>query len=369
MAPKPRSALRKSARGSARRKPAARVAPGWTALTQGRWEAARSAFADALEQEETPESLEGLSWAAWWLDDADTVFDARERACRLYRRRGDAASAARMATWLAADHLDFRGAFAVANGWLQRARRLLQRVEPRADHGWLAFHEGYIAFIQGDTVRSSELARYTSELGLRFDAPDLEMLGLALEGAVLVACGKVQDGMRCLDEATAAALDTDANIPISRAWACCFLVTACEGVRDYRRAFEWCDRIAEFVERYGSRYMLGFCRQHYAAVHMWRGQWQEAEAHSRPPSTPTPDHGPHTSVEYSPGLPSCAEDRADGRKPSGCSIKRVTALCSSAVRGCRAIAARPSGPSSWRSARCARLQNRSSFNVLQRSKH
>jgi LuxR family maltose regulon positive regulatory protein len=277
MAAKSESSLRKLGTKSAQ-KSAARAAPGWTALAQGRWEAARAAFADALDHEESPESLEGLSWAAWWLDDANTVFDARERACRLYRKRGDAASAARMAIWLASDHLDFRAALAVANGWLQRARRLLQTVEPRPDHGWLAFHEGYIGSIQGDATRSLELARSASKLGRRFDAPDLEMLGLALEGAILVACGKVQDGMRCLDEATAAALETETEIPMSRAWACCFLVTACEAVRDYRRAYEWCDRIAEFVERYGSRYMLGFCRQHYAAVHMWRGQWQEAEA-------------------------------------------------------------------------------------------
>ncbi len=255
-----------------------RAGPGWTALAQGRWEAARTAFADALTHEESPEYLEGLSWAAWWLDAADAVFDARERAYHLYRRRGDASSAARMATWLAADHLDFHGAFSVANGWLQRARRLLQAIEPGPDHGWLAFHEGYIASIQGDAARSSELARSAWELGRRFAVPDLEMLGLALEGAVLVECARVQEGMRRLDEAMTAALESDASVPISRAWACCFLVTACEAVRDYRRAFEWCDRIAEFAERYGSRYMLGFCREHYAAVHMWRGHWQEAEA-------------------------------------------------------------------------------------------
>jgi len=46
-----------------------------------------ASFADALAREETPEALEGLSWAAWWLDDADAVFDAREQAYRLYRRR------------------------------------------------------------------------------------------------------------------------------------------------------------------------------------------------------------------------------------------------------------------------------------------
>ena len=49
-------------------------------------------------------------------------------------------------------------------------------------------------------------------------------------------------------------------------------------MRDYERAFEWCDRIAEFAERYGSRYMLAFCRAEYGAVHLWRGRWKQAEA-------------------------------------------------------------------------------------------
>lgn len=252
-------------------------AAGWTALGEARWETARDAFAAALEVRETPECLEGLSWAAWWLDDANAVFDARERAFRLYRERGDAASAARMAVWLAADQLDFRGAFAVASGWLRRAHRLLDGLEPSSDHGWLAFHEGYLALVQGHSDRSSELALYASELGRRFHVPDLAMLGLALHGAVLVSRARVEEGMGCLDEATGLALDSEATVPISRAWTCCFLVSACEAVRDYQRAFEWCDRIAEFVERYGSRYMLGFCREHYGAVYVWRGQWAEAE--------------------------------------------------------------------------------------------
>ena len=126
-------------------RPAVARPDGWRALAEGRWEAARDTFATTLAREETPESLEGLSWAAWWLDDADTSFDARERAIRLYRKRGDAASAARMATWLAADHLDFHGAFAVANGWLQRAHRLIATLDTQPDHGWLAFHDGYVA--------------------------------------------------------------------------------------------------------------------------------------------------------------------------------------------------------------------------------
>ena len=182
-----------------------------------------------------------------------------------------------MATWLAADELDFHGAATVAGGWLQRARRLLEPLAAGPDHGWLAFHEGYIAHASGDGARAVELALAAAEIGRRFAVPDLEMLGLGLEGAALVSAAKVEDGMRCLDEATAAALAGEATIPISSAWTCCFLVSACTAVQDFERASEWCDRIAEFAARYGSRYMLGFCRAEYGAVHVWRGRWSEAE--------------------------------------------------------------------------------------------
>jgi ATP/maltotriose-dependent transcriptional regulator MalT len=255
----------------------ASIEAGHEALARGAWEEARVRFEAALEEEETPEALEGLSWSAWWLDDAGAVFDARERAYRLYRKRGDATGTARMAIWLAVDHLDFHGALAVASGWLQRAHRLLGPLEPGPEHGWLAFHDGYVALMRGDAGKAEELGAYAAELGRRFEVRDLEMLGLALEGATLVARARVEEGMRCLDEATVLALEGQAEIPISSAWACCFLVTACTSARDYGRALEWCDRIAEFAERYGSRYMLGFCRAEYGAVHLWRGRWTEAE--------------------------------------------------------------------------------------------
>jgi DNA-binding CsgD family transcriptional regulator len=252
---------------------------GWAALQEGRWVAARARFEEALAVDETPELLEGLSWAAWWLDDGDAVFAARERAYRLYRKHGDPGGAARMATWLAVDHLDFHGAWAVAQGWVRRARRLLEPLASCADHGWLAFHEGYLAHVQGDTSCARERAKTAAELGRRFGLPDLEMLGLALEGASLVASADVEQGMRCLDEATALALEGEAAIPISSAWSCCFLVTACTAVLDFGRAAEWCDRIREFAARYGSRYMLAFCRAEYGVVLLWRGRWRESEEH------------------------------------------------------------------------------------------
>src|SRR5262245_29357346 len=119
---------------------------GRAALATGAWLDARRAFESALgDEEHMPEALEGLGLAAWWLDLADIVFSARERAYRLYRERGDEVSAARVAVWLAWDYGAFRGESAVASGWFQRAHQLLDDVPPRPEHAWLAVREG--AFI------------------------------------------------------------------------------------------------------------------------------------------------------------------------------------------------------------------------------
>ncbi len=166
----------------------------------------------------------------------------------------------------------------VAGAWLQRARRLLEPLDPCPEHGWLDFQEGYVAHALGDTGTARALAVRAAEAGRSLDVPDLEMLGLALEGASLVACADVGPGMRRLDEATAVALEGRAQIPISGAWTFCLLVSACMAVADIERASVWCDRIARFAERYSSRYMLAFCRAEYGALHLWRGRWADAEA-------------------------------------------------------------------------------------------
>ena len=107
---------------------------GRSALARGAWLDAKSAFEGALAQKESPEALEGLGLSSWWLDHGDSVFDTRERAYALYRERGEHASAARLAVWLAWDYAAFRGETAVASGWLQRARRLLEGEPEGPEH-------------------------------------------------------------------------------------------------------------------------------------------------------------------------------------------------------------------------------------------
>jgi ATP/maltotriose-dependent transcriptional regulator MalT len=83
--------------------------------------------------------------------------------------------------------------------------------------------------------------------------------------------------MRCLDEATAAALAGEYEEIVSAGWTFCFLLNACERVRDYERAAEWCSKVEEFSRRMRTNFVTLACRAHYGVVLTWQGRWTEAE--------------------------------------------------------------------------------------------
>jgi DNA-binding CsgD family transcriptional regulator len=254
-----------------------RVAAGREALGRAAWADARGHFEAALAEEETPEAFEGLGVAAWWLEDTAATIAARRRAYSLYRACGDAAGAARAATGLAIDFC-LEGEEAVARGWMQRARRLLEDSEPAAEHGWCAVWEAHMALMADhDPVAAAEHSGRAVALGRAVGDVDLEMLGRAYQGFALVSLGRVDEGMRALDEATTAAMAGEISDIDATATACCCLIYACEFVRDYGRAAQWCERLKEFCERWSYQLMFSICRSHYAGVLIWRGKWADAE--------------------------------------------------------------------------------------------
>jgi LuxR family maltose regulon positive regulatory protein len=266
-------------------------------LSRGAWPEARNAFQSALIVRESPEALEGLALAAWWLDDADVVFDARERSYRLYGERGDRRSAARVAVWLAWDAWAFRGEHAVSNGWLQRARSLLSGLPECPEQAWLEVREGSLCLMEdGDPDRAHTLAAEGIRIARQTHNIDLEMLGLSVQGLALVASGAVSEGMRRLDEVNAAIVAGELKDLVAIGLSCCYMIAACERVRDYDRAVQWCARLKVFCEKWGLRPLFAVCRTQYASICMWRGTWLEAEqeliaagdelAASRPAMTP-----------------------------------------------------------------------------------
>jgi DNA-binding NarL/FixJ family response regulator len=252
---------------------------GRAALRVGDWAAAAEAFEAALREVETPEALEALALAAWWLDDPERVLSTRERAYRLYRARLDQRGAARLAIALAGDYLGFRGEPAVARGWQRRARQLLEGLGPVPEHGWLQIAEGDFALsVDGDPELAAQGARGALEVAEALDVEDLRTLAHALGGASLVVRGELKEGLGQLDAAVTTALSGDLEDPIAIGYSCCYMLHACDKTRDFDRGAQWCARVRAFSERARFNVLLAVCRAHHGSVLVGRGEWPLAEA-------------------------------------------------------------------------------------------
>ena len=183
-----------------------------------------------------------------------------------------------MAVWLAWDTAAFRGEQAIANGWLQRAHRLLADRPDATEHASLALRSGIFALLDdGDPDEAERLASEAVRIGQALGAVDYEMVGRALHGFARVTAGSVEEGLQELDEVNAAVLAGEMSDRVLIGLACCYLIAACERIRDYERAVQWCDRLKAFCTKWGLRPLFAVCRTQYASVCMWRGAWEEAE--------------------------------------------------------------------------------------------
>ncbi|WP_433171760.1 LuxR C-terminal-related transcriptional regulator [Actinoallomurus sp. CA-150999] len=255
-----------------------RLREGRDLLRRGAWADARKVFTVALEASDDPAAAEGIASASWWLENDTEVTARYEDAYRGYRAAGDDRGAARVAAWLGNGALQLRGEAAVAQGWFQRAERLLADLPEGEEHGLLSLFKGMAARFRGDVEETDELAARAVEIGRRLGSPDLEVQGMALTGMARIGQGKVADGMRLLDEAAAAALAGEVR-EVGSVWIpTCYLVQGCEQVRDWDRAEQWRARVMDFCRRFDLGSPFSRCRTHYSTILLWRGDWAAAEA-------------------------------------------------------------------------------------------
>src|SRR6185503_2365342 len=96
-----------------------------------------------------------------------------------------------------------------------------------------------------DPEAADALAIEAIRIGQAIGAIDYEMVGRALHGFALITTGRVRDGLRELDEVSAAILAGELTDRLLIALAGCYLIGACDRARDHARAAQWCDRIKE----------------------------------------------------------------------------------------------------------------------------
>src|SRR5829696_8812073 len=237
------------------------LAAGRAALRNAAWDEARARFEEAASSGDAPEAWEGLSRAAWWQGDEKETLAARERAYRAYRGAGDASGAARMAMWLASDHLDFRGDDAVASAWLRRGRALLNDHGPCAEEGYITLLEADIALLaDSDPAIAERLAGEALDLARGIEDVGVEVVALALLGCALVASGAVDEGLRRLDECASLAVGEEFVETAAPGWALCHTVSACADVGDFARAAQWCRALHTWSAVWQARHFFGVCR-------------------------------------------------------------------------------------------------------------
>jgi tetratricopeptide (TPR) repeat protein len=251
------------------------LATGTAALEAGRWEEARAAFAAALAEHETPQALDGMGVALWWLGETRASVDHTERAYAGFRRAGDTVPAAVAAISLCVTWISNFDNHAAAGGWLARAERVLGDLDPNPLQGWLWLMRGYL---EPDAGRARELQQRALELARATGDPDLELCALGDLGLTLVTAGRVAEGLALIDEAMAGTLGGEHRRLDTVVTACCDMLIACDLAGDLRRAVQWCQVADQFITRYGCPFLYARCRTLYGGVLMAKGRWEEAEA-------------------------------------------------------------------------------------------
>jgi DNA-binding CsgD family transcriptional regulator len=253
---------------------AAAIRNGEQALRDADWEGARTWFEEALAEEQSPEALEGLARASWWLSDSTGAISSWEQAYAAHRKTGDRSRAVLIALLLAEEYGEARGNDAASNGWLARARDLLNDSPPSPEHGWVRLAE---ARTTSDLAASRELAQEALDVARRFGDPDLELLALGRLGLAEIGLGQVEDGMTHFDQAMAAATAGEPRDLRTLGDLYCSLLLGVEVTLDVQRVMQWNDVIMSFMARYNHPAVLTFCGTCCAEVLVASGKWEEGE--------------------------------------------------------------------------------------------
>jgi len=246
------------------------------ALRRHEWVEGYQLLRDADETMElAPEDILLLAEASMWAGHMEDVIAHLERAYRGYLQQSNTLRAAYVATWIAHDQ---RGnlQMSVANGWMSRAKRLLDLEEEAPEHGYWALQKSLMELGDRNLPEAFRLAKQAEELGRRFGDRNLEIRGLQRQGNVLIEQGEVAEGKLLLDEASAAALAGELD-PFSTLTVYCNTIGACRDVADFESAGEWTDRASDFCDANAMSAFPGLCRVNHAEVMKFKGRLTEAQ--------------------------------------------------------------------------------------------
>ncbi len=259
------------------------------------WEEARARLSEADEARPLePRDLERLATAAYLAGREAESEEVWARAHQALLEGDDPMGAARCALRLAFQLLN-RGEAARGGGWVARAERILGEVEEECvERGWLLFPAGLRRIFDGDNEGAHEIFGRAVQEGERFGDPDLTALARHGRGRALIRMGRVDEGVRLLDEAMVA-VEAGEVSPVVAGDVYCSVIEACHEIFDLGRAQEWTAALTRWCEAQPDLVPFrGQCLVRRAEILQLRGAWPDAmeevrracEHLTRPPAEP-----------------------------------------------------------------------------------
>lgn len=258
-------------------------------LERGRASCAGWAWREAFESlssadRATPlgaEDLELLARSAYMVGRDDDYVSGLERAHRLHLDSGDAPRAVRCAFWIG-HSLMFRGERARGAGWFGRGRRLLEGMERDcAERGYLMIPRLLAQIADGDFEAGYATAAEAAEIGERFGDADLTWLARDEQGRARVRQGRVEEGLRLVDEVLVVATAGELS-PIVTGIVYCNTIAFCQEAYELRHAREWTDALTRWCDRQPEMEAHnGLCLVHRAEVMQLQGAWADALEEAR----------------------------------------------------------------------------------------
>ena len=171
-----------------------------TAHVRRDWHASYEGFVRAGE--DTPlctDDLDALAVAAWQLGRGKESVRVAERVFAQLSRT-DPPSAAMKAVELALAWFT-RGDLNIAQGWMNRARRLLDGAPESPTHGYLAYLDTAVAVFSEDSDVLADRLRKLREIGGRLDVPAVTALCRVAEALGAILDARTSEAFGLLDEA------------------------------------------------------------------------------------------------------------------------------------------------------------------------
>jgi ATP/maltotriose-dependent transcriptional regulator MalT len=220
--------------------------------------------------------LEHLAVSAYMLGRNDVHLECMKRAQRAHEHARNLPRAVRCAFW-AGINLALRGRASHAAGWFGRAQRLAES-GPRdsVEHGYLLVPMLLQRAAARDWKVVADVAKKAERIAATFSDADLFALAAHERGHALVQLGRVEEGLRLMDEVMVSVTASELS-PVVTGLVYCSVIAYCQDMFQLSRAQAWTRALAEWCERQPEMVAhTGQCLLHRAEVAHLRGDWRLA---------------------------------------------------------------------------------------------